>query len=180
MNRLLILNTYIKIAFSDWLYVLIYDLGTENGLKIDASEKRLFLFDECRKARFRFENKSLYSDEVINDLKYQYGNYHLSEINFNENFKTIPNQILKDSLKDFITRKVHPSVTATEKEKAIKITNDTIKKLVAPGDDTYELDVEDEKTIATTAPFATFDFFKSYLVFKSDNSKLCYVELGSD
>ena len=174
------MTTYIKIGFSDWLYVLVYeieaDLKTETN-KPDYSN----LFDLARKSRFRFENKSLYSEAALTNMEFQYGNYHSALMCFEDDFVYQEPESIRLNILNFENNEHFRKISIVEKTKAKIILKPLINNLVTDRDRPYKLHIDSMSVKKKVAPFGKHDFFESYMIFdERQSNRFKYIELGSD
>jgi hypothetical protein len=170
-------NTLLKISFGDWLYILGYDLNM--GTQLSTQKQRAYFFENAKGVRFRFEHKEWHSEMTKIDLSFQYGNYHLSKINF-EDFKPIS----IGDVQRTIEMQIHEEYTGKVAEEKIKSADLAIgynlNWLLQDIDEVYKLDLGNPNLEDKIAPFATHSLFSSFLAFSNKEGKVVYLELGSD
>jgi hypothetical protein len=170
-------NVYVKYGFNDWLYCLIYEIQFIGLPLYDEPFMLSNMFDECRKARFRFENRSLFTEDALADDTFLYGPYHLARLNLNDDFEKISLKQIPEDLGAFIHCNVSPLVSQDDQEKAVSVISAVLDKLLMEETKAFKSNLIDEQKMA---PFAIVDFFQSYLVFHNGKKEVTYIELGAD
>ncbi|HEX2535420.1 MAG TPA: hypothetical protein VHK69_16860 [Chitinophagaceae bacterium] len=179
MPGLIKVNTFVSIGFNDCLYFLGYDLQFMQKAKREPADRRA-LFDECRKARFRFHDRLLYSEAALTDHSYQYGNYHAALMRLEEDFLPVDRQELEQKLDEEINRQLSGACQPV-KAPASSLIRANVRLLAAGNGDCFELSDKNALTEAKRVPFATFDFFQSFLIFYGDDpERVVYLEIGAD
>lgn len=171
------INTHLKIAFGDWLYLLGYVLNTNDQL-YGPMHPSIF-FEKAKNAKFRLENLALEQEESQIDFSHQYGNYHLSKLGFEDFTATSAGDVcltIEKLLRETWANKVDKKLI----EEAIDAINQNLHWLFTGMDEVFKLDLERMELERKKAPFATHSLFASFIACSRKNGKIVYLELGSD
>lgn len=170
-------NIHLKITFGDWLYILGYEL--KSGSPSSAPVQPASFFEKAKSVRFRFENMASYAQKTQVDLSFQYGNYHLSKLDF-EDFKSISIGDVQRTIEMLVQDEKTGKIAEKEIKAAVHAIGHNLHWLLKDMDEVYKLDLGNTKLKNKIAPFATHSLFTSFFAFSKKNGKVVYLELGSD
>ncbi|HUC83486.1 MAG TPA: hypothetical protein VMR70_21415 [Flavisolibacter sp.] len=168
-------NTHLKVSFGDWLYMLGYELNIGSQPIMQHAQ----FFEKAKTARFRFENTALHTEREEIDTSFQYGNYHLSKLTFDDFLPTSVRDVQR-AIEMLIRDEKAVKIGDEERNAAIRVIEHNLTWLLAGASDVYKLGVGSIEMEHKKAPFATHPLFSSFLAFSKNKGKVVYLEFGSD
>jgi hypothetical protein len=169
-------NTYLKIAFGDWMYFLGYDVSPD--ARAEGAFSKEWFFVEAKKHRFRFEKKDVYAYEALHEQQFQYGNYHLAMLDLHEDFRECSAAEVAMQIKKALS--VETAIDLREIEATFILLQSNSAALLSEMKTIYRLDLTGSKLKSKIAPFGMHSLFLSFIAFSKDGRRMVYMEIGTD